>query len=487
SDADTDTGSTSTGDTGTDACAPDPTLSVTASTSPGPLPNQLLVTVDTSAAATIAVVCVNDGDATDAHLLESTTPATHHELKLMGLLSASEYTCKAAATCPTTGLAAATVHASTSAPPIQFAVLDVDVDPQLGMTGAYTMAPWQPNVLSRGYIVVWGPDGRARWWYRLEEGVGIDIEALLDPGATTVVYGGGDNPAGAPSIVDLWDGLIYKATMPVWGQDQYTHDTKRIWDGRILSLQYVPNSRGTRSWLGFGVRLHDPATGVIDWEFASQRYVDEGILPPGNGEPYHANWIDYIDTPSGPVLYVSLYQLQHIMAIDGVTGDLLWDLHAGAGWTVLDENGNPLPDGDLPQGQHGLEVDGDVLWVYDNGTNRLHSRAEKWRIDGVNQIATREWMWTEQGWFEPILGDIDILANGDRALITQATIGCCFHPTDFVEVELSSGRVASRMSMPADAMVGYRSQRYDGCDMFANIGLCAPLQQRATELQPLFQ
>jgi cobalamin biosynthesis protein CobD/CbiB len=71
-------------------------------------------------------------------------------------------------------------------------------------------------------------------------------------------------------------------------------------------------------------------------------------------------------------------------------------------------------------------------------------------------------------------------------LVTQATIGCCFHPTDFVEVDTVTGAVAARWTLPADAHVGYRSELYEGCALFSNVAECEALATRRSELTPLF-
>ncbi|MCB9688654.1 MAG: aryl-sulfate sulfotransferase [Alphaproteobacteria bacterium] len=451
---------------------------------PGPLTNQLALTVDLASPAAVAAWCFADDAPDDEHLVEVTTPSTHHELRVMGLLSNTAYTCRVAPTCPTGG-PAVEVHHATTAPSVRLPVLDVEVDATLGMTGTWTLGPWQANLGAPTWLVIWGPDGRPRWWWRLDPGVQIGVEALLEPGTTTILYGGGEDPDGAPTLVDLWEGTVWRATPPSWGSDQYSHDTKRLPDGRILTLQYVPNRQGARTWLGFGIRVLDPATSTVDVQLESQRYVSEGLLPPGDGdEPYHANWVDWKDTPAGPVVYVSLYREQRIWALDATTGDLLWDLGAGRGWTVLDENGDPLPDGALPQGQHGLEVDGDRLWVYDNGVQRLQSRAERWHVDATTHTATREWVWTEPGWYEPVVGDIDVLPGG-RVLLTQGTLGT--GRQRITEVDLATGQVASRMSTDALLDTGYRSERYDGCALFASVAACPALRTRLDEVRPLLE
>ncbi|MEQ1505715.1 MAG: hypothetical protein ABMB14_26005 [Myxococcota bacterium] len=486
-------------DSDSDPCGADPALAVTMSIAAGPLPSTLALAVDTSAPATVAVRCVADLDPTEVHLVEDPVAGTGHALHLLGLLSDTAYTCQAAATCPTTGAPPASASFTTGSPPQPLPVLEVEVDPALGMTGAYTLGGWEraDAVPFRTWLIVWDPQGRPRWAWRLPEGVRVSVEALLDPpppgeaASTTLVWGGGNDSDGAPRIVDLWDGERYAADLPPWGADYWSHDAKRLDDGRILSLQYVPNvdRTGLIAFLGFGLRVHDPVTGRLDVELDSQRYVDDGLLSPGalGSEPYHANWVDRQETADGPRLYVSLCEVQKILAIDEATGDVVWDLSADAGWTVVDELGAPLGPEVLPQCAHGLEVDGDDLLVYDNGRDRGQSQAIRWHVDAATHTLSRVWAWTERGWDLPTLGDLDDLGN-DRILVTEAAEGSLDAPaTAFVEVDLATGAVASRLSMPRGFRhVGYRGERYDGCALFANTATCPALAARATALAPLF-
>ncbi len=473
------------GETGTDTdapCAEDRALGLTAVAARGPLENQLELVVRSERDAAVAALCTDDSDPGEAHLVEGAAPARSHALRFSGLRLDTSYTCRVAATCPTTGDPALVVHHATSSPTRALPRLEVEVDPSLGMTGHYTVATTGGATT---LLLVWGPEGDVRWW-NAQGDVASGLEVLLDPGTTALVWGGGFSVHGGPTVVDLWDGEVYKASMPDWASYKYSHDAKRIADGRLLSLQLVPNRVGRDDFDGFGIRLHDQATGAVEFELNSQRYVDEGLLPRGVGwDPYHANWVQWVEQPEGPVLYVGLFYLQQILAVDGRTGDPLWSLGRDLGWTVLDELGRPLDPLELPQGTHGVEVQGDELLVYDNGVERGYTQAARWRIDPTTHTATRLWTWTEPLWNQPWLGDVDDLGDG-RVLITQASLKESPRGTRFVEVDVATGRVASRLQAPP-GIAGYRGERYSGCDLFAHVGLCPALAERAAELDPLLR
>ena len=279
-------------------------------------------------------------------------------------------------------------------------------------------------------------------------------------------------------IVDLWNQELYAFAPLGWEQDRFHHDAKRLDDGRLITLEAQLNTDGVGGvWDGFGIKVHDPTTGVVELDIHSQRYVDEGVLDTAGGfdfNPYHANWMDLKDDGAGgSTLYVSLCFDQTILALDGVSGDVKWHLGTGKGWTVQDASGAALTEDALPQCQHGLEVlSPNHLLVYDNGQDRDSSQAQEWTIDPVSKTATREWMWTEAGWSEPFLGDIDLL-DGDRVFLTMATF---FGNSELVEVDRATGGVASRMELLGGYT--YRAERYLGCDLFHDIDACEDLATR---------
>lgn len=482
-DASPETSQPNTTDTApTSECDPVDTMGIASvEVEAGPRSNQLEFHVELTEPGSAAVLCTGQPDPTEQHLVESTEDATSHTLRLSGLLATWTYTCRVAPTCPAMLDDAATFEIEVAPPPRTFPFPTVVEDAALGSTGAWTLLV-KPLSGLNNWILVYDDLGRPRWWSELPGSL-FDVEVLYDVETETVVWGGGQSPDGRVHVEHLWEGTRYTADVDGWQDDVFHHDGKRIADGRLLLLDTVSNSGPGSTWDGFRVRLVDPATTEVDFEIDSQRYVDEGHLRQAGGwldtDPYHANWMDWRETAAGPVLYVSLCFAHKLIAIDGTNGELLWQLGPDLGWTVLDADGSPLDDSELPQCQHGPEIDGDRILFYDNAQERERSRAVEWEVDPDTQTARRLWLWEEDGWQEDFLGDIDYLPNG-RVLVTQARFGFGTG-TSIVEIVPETGEVASRMTFET-AGAGYRAERYDGCDLFASVSHCGALQDRLAEL-----
>ena len=106
-------------------------------------------------------------------------------------------------------------------------------------------------------------------------------------------------------------------------------------------------------------------------------------------------------------------------------------------------------------------------------------------VDADAKVVTVDWMWSEPGWQEDTLGDIDDLGNG-RVLITEAHPDC-WSPqnglnSNIVEVDQATGEVASRLTFPNADHTTYRAERYDGCTLFASTTHCPDLAARAAAL-----
>jgi len=433
--------------------------------------------------ATVAAACVSDSEPDQIFFAESTVTEDAHALRLSGLLPDSAYTCTAAPTCPTRIGPAASTTWVTSPAPEDVQPFTVLVNPLLGMTGAWTLAPHALGLFTDpDYLVIWGPDGRPRWWTLLPAEIRMSVEALYHAEDDVIVWGGGASPEGRIRIVDMWEGELYAWAPEGWEETTFHHDAKRIADGRLLTLEDTQNTTDGDTWEGFRIRIHDPTTGIVDFDFDSQRLVDEGFLEKPatttDNDPYHANWMDWRETAAGPRLYVSLCYAKQILALDGVTGDLVWQLGRGMGWTVVDPTGDDIGDDALPSCQHGLEVlaDDDLL-VYDNGLDQASSHAQEWLVDPVARTAQRTWNWTEPGWSQWYLGDIDDLGNG-RVLITKA-------PGPLVEVDRATGLVEYRGEMPIGDT--YRAERYEGCDFFTAVKECPDLAARYEEVSALLE
>ncbi|MEM6927265.1 MAG: hypothetical protein AAF602_10065 [Myxococcota bacterium] len=447
----------------------------------GPRSNQRVIEVSLAEPEDVAVLCVANHDPEERILVESTM-AAEHVVRLSGLRPEATYRCRVA-----TPDGVEVFDLVIGPAPVPFTPMQTTIDPELGMTGAWTLMV-RPGVgTDHSWLVIYDALGEARWWHALPQPY-QSVEALYHPEDDTIVWGGGDRGVqdGYPGVVSLWQGE-QRIEVPGFDTLRFHHDGVRLDDGRFVTLETVPNRLGEQEWAGFQVRVHDPVDQTVDFAFHSQRYVDEGILrvpPPGRKDPYHANWMDYVETDDGPVLYVSLCLSWTMLAIDGLTGDLIWEFRRDRDWTVLDETGADVGEDILPQCQHGVEVDGDRFWLYDNGRSREFSSADLWQIDGDARVARRLHHWTEAGWHDRELGDIDVLSE-DRIFLTQGRIGGEKENTELVEVDLPTGRVASRQRFLENGR-GYRAERLDGCDLFDRVDNCPALQERLDTLSNVF-
>lgn len=466
-------------------CEPDPSMRVvSAEARPGRLANQASIVVTTSADGPVAVRCVSERDPSDVHLVEDELGTTH-VFDLGGLLVSDRYECAAAAICPRSEPVTFTID--TGAAPKEIVPVTVTTDPILGMTGAYTLFNLEVCRGTYDWLHVVDPQGRTRWWHAMPLANDLGVEALYTADGQ-FVWGGGYTPLGRARAVDPFAGEVYDSasTLSDYASTVFHHDGKQLADGRILTLESQTNWDGPLSFEGFEVRVHDPSSRTVSWSYNSQAGVDEGRLSPGGatGDVWHANWADVLIEDGLDKLYVSLCDISAVVKIDVGSRQVEWVFGRGGDFTLVDPDGRPLPASEFTSCQHGLEVDGQKLLVYDNGWRSRQSRITEYELDTSTWTATRLWSWTD-GWYMCCLGDVDYLRGG-RVLVNQARFGCGAMPTHIREVVPATGAVASTVTLRASDS-SYRAERIDGCDLFANTAWCPATAARAATLAPLFE
>ncbi len=485
-----------TADTGTqapDPCAIDPAMAITAVGSSQPWKeNEAEITVTLSTDGTAAVVCTAVFDPTEIHLVESTVLGTDHVIRLPGLVGGQTYDCEAAPTCP-----------EMAASPTAFSFTSVDepgILPYINTT-TYIGAPTGYALLNHSDDCTWDDqrlvvadrNGMIRWYHVTPPFVGPSIEFRYH-GDDLFVWGGGwgPNALGRPRRIDLYDGQIYDSADAIAdvNDSAFHHDGKQLPDGRMLTLEQVPVDVGQGTFDGFRVRRIDPVTNTVDFDYHSQRGYDEGFLPAGFGDAWHANWSDIVDDGNGEKLYVSLCYLGWTVAIDVATGDFLWAFGSGGDFSLVDAAGAPLSSSEFPQCQHGIESSGSNLLIYDNGNwGRYYSRIAEYALDTVAMEATMLWTWSEPDWWESTLGDADWMDNGHVWI--GAGHSDCFSSnpgdrTTVLEIDPLTGDKVWELQYAAAQAMAYRADYADGCALFANTRECPDLAARLLELQPIF-
>ncbi len=498
SDADTDADTDPSGDTGGSTVASGDTAAdpcgeglggvaaVRVTTPYGP--HEARIEVDLSAPATVAVACALDADPSEVHLVESRAAAGSHALDLAGLLADEAYTCTARAVCPAMP-DRRTAALRTSAPTSRAPRLDVTVD-QPGRGDEYLVTHLTQSCATRSNLgLVYDREGRPRFRYEdVPSSVGISIE-LRHLGGTRFSWGGGWSPsvAGRPREIDVFRGEVYDSSVGFadLATSLFHHDGYVTEDGRVLTLEEEPVTGRSGTFRGFRVRRLDPVTNVVDFDYSSQRAFDEGHLPGGAGDVWHANAVQIREVGGQEVLYVSLCNAERIVAIDVPSGDWRWTFGEGGDFSVVDPAGRPVTRDPFPACQHGPETDGARFLVYDNGEGRNASRVVEYDLDEATRLATRNWTWTEPDWYETTMGDVEYLPSG-HVLVTMAH-GECFSSnrgdhTTFVEIDPATGAKLWDARYPEPSDTAYRGDWADPCALFANARFCAATRGRLAEL-----
>lgn len=449
------------------------------------------LTVSLDAPGPVWVDCASDTEPEEVHLIESAEETAEHNLILRGILPDHSYTCTAHSYC---GGETARVSFTTGIPQEipQFTALS---NPAYEMSGAYTLINTQ---LGCGTDIVWlvmvDPDGRARWVYPVGSGLLVDIDAGLIDSERLHMGGGwglfdeGADNRGVFRTIDLSGNVLLERELPDFGLG-FNHHSEALSDGSYLSITGEVDTDGNDSWYGVGVEHWHPDDGLL-WTWDSQALVDAGLLEDSFsivGMPYHANAASFHTDALGDALWISNFGEEELWRIDRATGERTHVFGRYGDFALLDTTGEPLPDAEFPYVQHGPDYQDDRVLLYDNGTGRpggSYSRVAEYQLDLVTLEATLLWSWTEDGWYDQILGDADYLPNGN-VLVTQGFNACVDlfgnDTSEIIELSPPAGQVW-RLQWPNRNWTTYRSQRYDGCDVFSNARYCEDVAERLAEL-----
>lgn len=440
-----------------------------------------------SSVADVAVACTADDDPLETHLVEG-SDLSEGSLRLHGLRADSLYHCAATTTCPVAAGPAHRFDLRTDPLPADVPATSVERDPSIPLAGgAYTIFNHQLfcSEGANNQLVIVDPEGRVRWYHPLPEGLDAGVEALPGPDGT-IVWGGGGTSDGAPAVLTLDGDTIERVAYEGSEEELFHHDGKRLADGRYLTLSMESNSADGVSWLGFGIGRYDPNLGELDWAWNSQAAADQGALPSGQDDPWHANWVDMAVLDGRDTALVSLCNLSQIAAVDVATNQVDWTWGAGGDFTLTDPTGQTLPDTEWPQCIHGPEVSDGRILVLDNGRFRQESRVARYLVDRANRRAVLEWTWTD-GWYQGHLGDVDELPGG-HVLVDQASFECFGDdPEDrsrIVEVDYD-GNVLWRLQLDDQGATSYRAHRVPSCGFFSDARYCPDVASRLAELAPL--
>lgn len=457
-----------TGGTGSTGTAP---LDVTIALSPRSHSLDVVVLGDLHRAATLS--CVAPAVEDEAHRMP--LAAGTDRTLLQGLLADTTYQCQVLD--PLRDDQAVADGTGTTPPadvPAPWHIVEHDPSRSYGAYTLFNVGDGDSNVEPHQLVIV-DALGRLRWTKLIPDEF-PDCDATLLLPDQTVLYGGGQGIS--PTIETLAGEVLWQAPERPH-ENRYHHHAERLPSGEVLTMthteEFDPSGSG-QTWIGFQIERWNEA-GEMTWSWTSQRAVDEGWLPvpgPSAVDPWHANSVA-VDEQG--ITYVNLRQKSWLLAIDP-DGQVLWRLGNGGDFTLVDAAGTVLPNTEWFYGAHAPEHYGDRILFHDNGYGRAgiprYSQALEMIIDTTAMTATPTWSWTEDGWYEPIWGDIDELPTGN-ILLGRGHCGSCTpdDQSEVTEVHRDSGDVVWRLAFDDRRYGLFRAQRIDGCDLFHRVGTCA--------------
>ncbi len=256
----------------------------------------------------------------------------------------------------------------------------------------------------------------------------------------------GDNPGGPGTVGSLNQRII---KVRIDGSDEQEvsipnghHDFTILPDGTIGYIEYDVRTVDSRTVAGDRLmeRKPDGSTTEIYSVWNDFQY-DGQPIPEGAGW-CHANFLEYHEDEN--VYYMGSKTFGSILKIDRATGKLL---HAFGGthsdFTVSTGGTTPYED------QHGFQVQGNDLLVFDNGPQqRMSSRSVEYTFDESSKLMTLVWSYTPSPTlFNFSMGNALHLPNGNR-LVSFAISG----QVDEVD---SSSNLVWRLNLGLGGALGY--------------------------------
>lgn len=442
------------------------------------LANGARLTAWLAAPAPLTGTCTGVDDPADVHRVTSLTEETVHDIEVLGLLADSAYRCVLGAD----GAEAQVDVQTVGLPPGVPDTLEVTVDDGSADRGYLLFNHLVGDrTTADGRAVIVDREGRVRWYWEFAH-YGGDVDAALTADGDVLVGGGYGLE---PTLVGI-DGVVrYVASAPA-GLGTWHHHAEPQADGTYVALAQDDNTDPDDAsivYTGFRVEQRDPATDATVWAWSSQSAVDQGALaagPTDGDDTYHANSVTF-DNPADPDgVWINLRNKDAIIRVDKASGEVTWEMSPWSDdFALVTADGSPDVSEHWFYGQHAPELVGDTLYVYDNGTDRPggdHTRVVAYRVDLVARTLTQLWEWTEDDWYEPIWGDVDLLPNG-HVLVTHghAEDRSASSPRSaWIELAIE-GDVATpvwRLDTPAQNHMTYRAEQIDGCAIFANTAYC---------------
>lgn len=260
-----------------------------------------------------------------------------------------------------------------------------------------------------------------------------------------------DNGSGIPGFVKLDQGASTALeTTSTCEHDQGfdPHIVHLTQDGLVLSskksIVSVDDGAGNMvpSYFGWLIGIYDAQTGKLLGYLCSEElgYQRDDAKPAEEGTMYwdnpstdtfHLNSlaVGYSVDGSLAAIYVNLKNQSHILKLDVTQGlaspHIVWKMGPGGDFTLRDQGGNTLPDGEWFSHEHGINYNPETgeLCMLDNGTARStyggtdYSRSLCLQVNEQEKAATVKRTWTPSlSWEFDIYGSAELPDSNGRVL-----------------------------------------------------------------------
>lgn len=431
--ADSDSGTTPDSVTGTLTATPGTDMVTTAT-----------VTASLSEDRALSLICTGDGThlVPETHRWSATGRDTSHTAALHGLLADTTYTCEAEGLDEVASVSFTTGSLPASLQTHQPSLETWEPDASVGWTLTTPTSFYDTNDHRDVYLVVLDMAGQVRWYVAA---AGQGTVAFDYNVAEQAFWTGGGLTQVVPPITLELDGRVRHATTA-----QADHDVDWV---------------GEHAWT---LTNHISGTCIEQRRWSDNTVIDLLCTDELGLRGLNWNSLDVLEEPDGHAIYAGSAGSDTIVKVHFERRETVWVFGPG-------QDFSGQIDLSYTHDVNAFACDGyDVcLSFYDNGTDQGFSQAE---VHGLDEAAMRTrslQAWSEDGWYEPRLGGLQVLDGGNLLVgaghLEEVAPGS--NPTNLVEVA-DDGSVLWRVTIGPNTTGIYRARRVPACDLFHHTGYC---------------
>ena len=366
---------------------------------------------------------VEFGDtSTFTHRIGSDALTTEHEVIVVGMHAASDYTLRAVSETESGKIqASADLEYTTGDLPGDWLAGDVDVYDRSASAGGWNLVNAARGTMSEITAAILDMSGAAIWYYTYESRFSrADVEVTFD--GEGILIGPAMGPGDSPIKVDLKGEVLWTGpTQP--GEDVTAllehgtmhHVFHQNDDGQYVTVAFeeVDDVLGDRV-----LELDEDLNTVWSWSTFDHLVLHEEDVGT-TGTWTHVNSV--ATTPAQDAVVINAKHLNNAYKVDRATGDVLWAIGLTGDFEADTNAEHPWFEG-----AHAVDVlENGNLILYDNGeSDRGFSRVIEYALDETAMTSEIVWEYpgtiAEDSWQNLAWGDVDILDNGNVFIVAGA-------------------------------------------------------------------